>query len=60
MVKVKRQIEEGVLEESDSQDHQGRDFPPLRKGNPSSEERWDLIQTEMTRHQDVLAELADS
>ena len=60
MVQVKGPIEEDALTKSDGQDQQEKDFPPLRENIHSSKERWDLIRTEMTRHQDVLAELADS
>ena len=60
MAQIKRPIEENTPANRDGQDQQGRNFPPLRETIHSSDERWDLIQTEMARHQDVLAELADS
>ncbi len=60
MGRVQAPIEEGALAKSDGQDQQERDFPPLREKIDSPQERWDLIQTEMAGHQDVLAELADS
>lgn len=60
MVQVKRPSEQDARTKNDGREQQGRDFPPLRGSMESSKERWDLIQAEMARHQDVLAELADS
>ncbi len=60
MAQIKKPIDESTSANSDGQDQQGRDFPPLREKIHSSQKRWDLIQTEIARHQDVLAELADA
>ena len=60
MVQVKRPSEQDARAQSDGHDQDGRDFQPLRESMDSSKERWNLIETEMARHQDVLAELADS
>ena len=60
MVQVKRPPEESARPKSEGREKERRDFPPLGENVHSSKERWDLIQTEMARHQDVLAELADS
>lgn len=60
MVQVRKPTGKDAHVQGDGEDRQRRDFPPLREDMDSSKDRWDLIQTEMARHQDVLAELADS
>jgi hypothetical protein len=60
MTQVKGPIKKDPDVRSDGQSQPGRDFPPLKENLDSSKERWDLIRTEMERHQEILAELADS
>ncbi len=60
MVQVRKPAGENNRVRDDGRDQQRRDFPPLRENLGSSDDRWILIQEEMARHQDVLAELADS
>lgn len=62
MKPVTRQVEKTSAQSGEGQepDPQKKDFPPLRERIENSRERWDLIKTEMARHQDVLADLADS
>ncbi len=60
MAQVKMPTAKSTPTDSAGEDRQKRDFPPLREELDSSKERWDLISTERARHQDVLAELADS
>ena len=60
MAQVKEQIEQPTTTSAKGSDQQGSEFPPLRERIDDSEDRWEIISQEMARHQDILAELADS
>lgn len=60
MVPIGTPTGEDPRSRDDGHNRHRRDFPPLREDVGSSEGRRELIQEEMARHQDVLAERTDS
>ncbi len=62
MAPASRRVEKtsAQLGKDQKPDPRERDFPPLRERIENSRDRWEIIKTEMARHQDVLADLADS
>lgn len=60
MAQVQKQFEKTVPADGADQNQPDKHFPPRRERMGNAKDRWELISREMERHQDVLAELADS